>query len=422
MRAQKLYFYIQTDELLVTLLEKKGKISKKQRTENCLKCFKKGGKMRKKRLWAILTFSILAAWIFMVPQIRSSQIEEIQDSRSYSPDLESKYKSFRLETKAVIDTQEKNILEKGLYDIQDFCVDSEGNLYILNAHAKEDLIFKFDRKGNFIQSFGKKGEGPGQGEKAYHLHMTPNGRLFIQDSLRRKLVLFEKDGKLEKEIKVPSGIKNIYPLKSGSYIGVESEVRAGEEFFKNSLNHYTSNFKKEKQLDILSYPNPLQADKVKAYFRNLSFCVSSEKIYSAYPERGYEIHVFDLKGNLIKKIERQSRHIPVTNRYKEIFLNYLGPLKETLGDKLVYPKYLPPFHSFFTDETGYLFFMTYETGENKEEFIYDIMNPQGDLVARKSLGIFFDQSEIYVEIKGDFLYWVKEEETGYKKLIVSKIN
>lgn len=48
----------------------------------------------------------------------------------------------------------------GLYQIETFAVDVEGNIYILNLRSEENHIFKFGPDGQFAKSFGKHGQDP----------------------------------------------------------------------------------------------------------------------------------------------------------------------------------------------------------------------------------------------------------------------
>ncbi|MFX0212313.1 MAG: hypothetical protein ACFFDT_40445, partial [Candidatus Hodarchaeota archaeon] len=107
-----------------------------------------------------------------------------------------------------------------------------------------------------------------------------------------------------------------------------------------------------------------------------------------------EILVFDLDGNLIKKIKKEHR-----------------------------PGNQPPFQClFFIDDDGRLFIMTFEKGENPKECIFDIFNSDGVLVARKSLDVYVRNGTLiqplYAQSKNNRLYCLREKESGFKELVV----
>ncbi len=204
------------------------------------------------------------------------------------------------------------------------------------------------------------------------------------------------------------------------FLGEESTIGASVKEFVHTLNYYDGEFNKLKQLDMLSYPNPFQAPKIFAYLWRIIFAVSRGRIYCGYPERGYQILAFDLNGDLIKKISVKKKDFSDITEYKKIALKYFGVLPKIIMDKMVFPENSPPFHSFITDEFGYLFVMTYKSAK-KGEYIYDIISPEGILIKEANLGVYFDQNSIYAKIKSGNLFWIRERESGEKEFIVSKI-
>ena len=51
-------------------------------------------------------------------------------------DVKKIYSSFRLEEKLRIDTGNKELIDRGLFDINNFAVDSAGNIYIINGKSQ----------------------------------------------------------------------------------------------------------------------------------------------------------------------------------------------------------------------------------------------------------------------------------------------
>jgi hypothetical protein len=66
--------------------------------------------------------------------------------------------------------------------------------------------------------------------------------------------------------------------------------------------------------------------------------------------------------------------------------------------------------------------MTFERGENPREFIYDIFNPQGIYIARKSLDIYFEgDRSVYAKSIRNRLYFFQEDKDGFRKFYVYKM-
>jgi hypothetical protein len=86
-----------------------------------------------------------------------------------------------------------------------------------------------------------------------------------------------------------------------------------------------------------------------------------------------------------------------------------------------FPDFFPPFQSFFTDDIGRLFVMTYEEGEIPGECMFDIFNPKGVFIGRKSLGIFFRVDPLWAKIKQDHFFFINEKESGFMELVKNKM-
>ena len=146
--------------------------------------------------------------------------------------------------------------------------------------------------------------------------------------------------------------------------------------------------------------------------------VSKSYVYVANEERGYEIWAYDLDGNLVRKIKKEYKKVPISEEYKK---KKIDSSPDIFKKMTFFPEFFPPYQSFFTDDRGRLFVMTYEEGENPGEFITDIFNNEGAFIGRKSLSIWVFNSILWAKIKKNFLYSLKEKKSGYKELVVQKV-
>jgi hypothetical protein len=88
--------------------------------------------------------------------------------------------------------------------------------------------------------------------------------------------------------------------------------------------------------------------------------------------------------------------------------------------KIYFPDSWHAFRSFFVDDDGRLFVMTYEPGPNQGEFIFDVFNRDGVFFARQTMNILCTDI-VLAKAMGDRLYHVIEKKNGYKELIVSRM-
>ena len=83
-------------------------------------------------------------------------------------------------------------------------VGPSGELFVLQGHGKgESLIVKFDRDGNFIKTFGKKGKGPGEFDLPHSLVFDDAGLLYIADRNNARIQVFDADGNYIRESQHP---------------------------------------------------------------------------------------------------------------------------------------------------------------------------------------------------------------------------
>jgi outer membrane protein assembly factor BamB len=335
--------------------------------------------------------------------------------------------TFSIQKEFAIDTENDKIAELGLTDIgYYFDVDSQGNIYLAGYENTEGMIFKFDREGNFVHSFGRKGQGPGelQGRNYISLYLTVdrNDNIAVSD-FGNKLVVFDKGGQMIDEKKIASGTVCTNPLPNGNFLSYISVMDASGEFInQNPLTLFSGEFEEIKELDKQMIPNPIVGKRLKGSYHVLSWSVSNGKIFTGFQERGYEISVFDFDGNLVRKIKKEFKPIPVPEDFKTEFMKqFEAPLFEPIRDKIYFPDAMPPYHAFFADDKGRLFVMTYEVGYNPGEFMHDIFDPDGTCIGRTSLKILHDESGLYAKMKNGRFYCLNEKDSGYKELIVSKV-
>ena len=171
---------------------------------------------------------------------------------------------------------------------------------------------------------------------------------------------------------------------------------------------------------------PFKGNGIKGTRNVFIWAISKDKIYIGNDERGYEICMYDLDGNLKRKIKKEYVPVKVPEEAKKRFLKqYEKPEYEVYRKKVYFPKYMPPFQYFFTDDEGRLFVMTYEKSKTSNEYMYDIFNANGVFIGRTSLANFYidDFGEATLDAKAisDRLYCLREKESGYKELAVYMI-
>ncbi|NIO49976.1 MAG: 6-bladed beta-propeller [Candidatus Aminicenantes bacterium] len=324
--------------------------------------------------------------------------------------------TFDIEEKFVIDFEKDDITEYEISDIRGFDVDSEGNIYLSSYKGSDNCIFKFDGKGNFITSFGRKGQGPGELRYARNLYVNNQDLIQTIASSRHRLISYEKDGSLVDEIPLKPDISRIIPLKTGKFlVSKRTGARESLYYFRIALFLYNAEFGETKELEKVIIPNRASAS---------YWMASNRNIYVGNDERGYEIWVYDLEGNLRRKIKKEYESVEIPDEIKEGIKEAYEMLRRQSrrpSKTVEAPAHWPPFSAFFIDEKERLYVRSWEKGENIGESIHDVFNQDGAFIERISLNIYFSRECKYAVVKKNLLYFLREKESGYKELVVSRI-
>lgn len=318
-----------------------------------------------------------------------------------------------LEEELLMDMESKEIEDIGFVDIDYFDLDSEGNIYIVSTGAKDKLVYKFDNKGKYISSFGRKGQGPGEVQFVLYFGIDSRDRIIISDHVRKKVYHFSDEGQLIEGTSYDPDFFTMFPLENGKYLFRRHLPDMENKRSSVSLRICNSEFEERKELD--AYFTSRSSGGIRVSSPIFEWRVSGGKIFSVNEQRGYEILVYDLEGTLIRKIRREYVPLDYPEDLKKRYLKIYGTSR-----KIDFPEHLSPIQSFFVDDEGRIFIMTYEKGENQGEYVFDIFNSGGVFIQRKNLNVL-NNWDMQARAKKGRLYCVREKESGYKELVVYRM-
>jgi hypothetical protein len=328
--------------------------------------------------------------------------------------------SFTLEEVLKIDTEEDEISNLGISDIFGFEVSSVGEIFILRTLSGEgDFVFKFDRDGEFVKSFGPQGQGPGEFQNPHHIALDSEDNIVIIDLARGPLLKYDKDGTFLDDYEMPGGDIRVTSGPRANLLVWGMSIKPDKEkaLYSFKLKLLNPDLEVLQVIDKFSFR--VSREKIRATEPLLCWSTSHDNIYVANEERGYEIWVFNFKGKLIRKIQKEYREIPVSGSYKKKTLNsFLEYAREKMKDVLYFPAFHPPIQSIVAGDDGKLLVSTFEEGKSPGEFMFDIFNEKGVFIGRKSLNVWLWEGHLWAQIKGDKLYCLKEKDSGYKELVV----
>ena len=114
--------------------------------------------------------------------------------------------------------------EEFFYQPNDVLVAPNGEIFVSQGHGTPvDRIFKFDKTGKLIKTWGKRGTGPGEFDQPHALAMDSKGRLFVGDRNNNRVQVFDQDGKYLEEFKQFSRPSGVYIDKQDNIYVADSE-------------------------------------------------------------------------------------------------------------------------------------------------------------------------------------------------------
>jgi hypothetical protein len=318
-----------------------------------------------------------------------------------------------------IDMERADIQASGMGIPGEYDVDSDGNIFVVAFRNKENFIYRFDPSGRLLNSFGKFGQGPGELQWPFDPTVLENHRLCLFDGEKRRYYIFNEQGKCLEEESVPYAFR-IIPVANGNYIiDDHAFILRTNESFTTGVYLHDRNFCRIKELDrrVSSWDSS-------RYVPFFMWRATNKYIYFINEKRGYEIWVYDLDGNPIRKITKEFKPAPVTDELYELIL---GPdaLKNRALHKAYFPNPMPPMSQFFVDDEDRVYVITYEHGEGAGEYVIDIFDDHGILIGRTSLNLFWAKLYMgphYTFGKNGYLYFYREKENGYNVLYKFKMN
>lgn len=332
-----------------------------------------------------------------------------------------------LEKEFVIDAESPDLFKAGLTDIFRFGVGADGSIYVAQRPRKDvPVVFKFDKTGHLQNSFGRVGQGPGEIERCAYFGVIGRDEVYVLDAQGKRITTFASSGELVKEAHLPTSLIGAIPLENGSFLAPRSEVLPNEGQEEIAFDLLDRQFVLVKVMYSFKFPiQHMGATKINAYLTNPTGSFDSHRIYVGLPGKDYEVLVFNLDGNLLRKIRKDYAPVAVTVAFQKEALARL-PQGSPVAGRLEFPNYKPSFQYMFADEKDWLFVTTSEIDAASGQNICDVFDASGVFICRAAVG-FFDLLKMYWEgasldvvAKNGRFYVLHEKENGYKEIIVSK--
>ncbi len=298
------------------------------------------------------------------------------------------------------------------YRIGDIAVDSQNNIYVLDGGNHR--VQKFDKDGNYIQTIGRKGQGPGELDTPYGMFLSFENIIYVHDGM--KIKAFTKNGSFVQETTLESFTHDIAVDLNRNIWGIGR--LPSEEGRTRSIIKLSKNGKLEKI--IADFPPPKVAVRSEGgrgvmffigheYVPQLSFIAIDEKTLLYAHSSSYRLHLIDENGESEMLITTDIPRSSISQKEKdEIYKKNSDYEKkwpeDVVRDAIQFPPHRPFFNKILADNRGRIYVGRVKSVlEKSDTFEFDIFNRDGYYLYRVDAPV---SPEL---IKNGFLYRIHSE-------------
>ncbi|MGB8957407.1 MAG: 6-bladed beta-propeller [Candidatus Aminicenantales bacterium] len=286
----------------------------------------------------------------------------------------------------------------------------DGTVYVLDT--KDSRVKVFDAAGKFVRAFGRAGQGPGELNQPVGILITPESEVLVEDALNRRLAVFALDGTFRRQMSTSTslGLFGIQMDDRGLIVarslglGEGGKMSMDVKTYDRELNPKVKLASFEFQISAQTKVNPFSA-------MNLLFALDRQGLLYLGSAGKYEIKVVSAEGKLLKTVGREYDPVVITQADKDEMLKAIpSGSGVNVKEMLLFPDVYPPFANFVFAEEGRLLVRTFEKGQAKKEFYWDVFDADGRYIAKVPI-----VHDITLWRDGKAYFFV-EDEDGYRLL------
>ena len=288
-------------------------------------------------------------------------------------------------------------------EVSGVAVSEDGRIFVL--YAKDCRIQVFDSQGNFVNSIGRKGQGPGETQNPRSIQVTSQSEIMVRDLQGDRMLFYTLEGEFLRDVLTAEWGNLSKPLID-SQGGIIADYSIPGQVFRRELSKFDS------RLDILYTIHNLKLFELpvmKAFFPEFFWQVTKDDgIIWGFSTR-YELQILDTEGRLLRRITKEYAPVPITEEDKQERMHFLfGGVNVPGGITLEWPEHHWPFGDLSLDEARRLFLQTFEKTPDGKSYLYDVFDPEGRFIAKIPLPA---KPQAW---KNNKLYLIEEDEDGYQ--------
>ena len=305
------------------------------------------------------------------------------------------------------------------YQVRNIDVDDQGNIYVLEGGNCR--LQKFDLTGQYLQTIGKRGQGPGEFESPSRFFLDKENNIYISERRKRKIHMFNSKGEFVKSILLSNTTTSFSIAPDESIFGI-ANIRT-EEGSNRCIVKMEPKGKIIKNIAQFAAIRPVQRKgsgntvttfgishqyNPALYF---SRAFNNKHLYAHSSE--YSLFQVNLEGDLELIIKKEEPQHLISQKEKNKIYERFSDLEERWSKRVVkeavqWPSHRPYFNGIATDERGRIYVRRVKpVTDESEEAEFDIFSKEGYYLYKTNLPF------TPVVIKNGYFYeYYSSEETG----------
>jgi hypothetical protein len=306
------------------------------------------------------------------------------------------------------------------YRASDIELDNQDNIYLLDSGNCR--VQKFDRNGNYLQTIGRKGQGPGEFENPFRILVDGQNNIYV--SGMRSIQVFDSKGKFTRSISVSFFLLDFVANQDGNITAYGSVTSEQGQNFEVVIIDSTG--KTLKRVSKFPGTNMVAREGVgfmlsHDYSPNLWFTpIDKKRIIYGYNSE-YKLFLIDQSGNNLLIIKKDEPFQSISDKEKDKIINEAMEdtarqgrkwPRDVIEEAANFPKYRPFFNRILADDKGRIYVRKIKSVLEKSEPVeFDIFSADGYHLYKSNLAF---APEL---IRNGYLYDIStSEESGEVKI------
>lgn len=310
-------------------------------------------------------------------------------------------------------------------------LDTEGNIFVLDRGNRR--IQKFDKEGNYLQTIGRKGQGPGEFENPFKFFIDSKDHLYVYDT--RRFQIFNNRGEFLESIRPRTGIFDFFVNPEGNifaYSGLPAEGGNKRAVVKidseGKLVETIAEYPDVEMIVRKSGDETYTFGFHHEYNFKICFSAISEQTFCYAHSSEYKVFIMDSKGNILHILQKNESPQTISRKEKNFMIDQMKKRLEERGRSLPkgdleegyqFPSHRPFFDKIIADDKQRLYVNKLKSVLDKDkgkEFEIDIFSKDGLYLYKTKLPYI-----PHIIKNGDIFEVMINEDTGEIKIIRYKV-